>query len=76
MLEFGFPLFFGASIGRVFDVFAQLIGRKFPISHIRVRKFMASSVYSSAVRDTGFVPPFTLSEAFTKTVEYEFKIPK
>lgn len=70
------PAFFGALIGRVFDVFAQLIGKKFPISHIRVEKFMASSVYSTAVRDTGFVPPFALSEAFTKTVEYEFKTPK
>ena len=66
------PGFLGVSIGLGFDLLAWLIRRPLPISSIRVKKFMATTQFSSAVSATGFEAPYTLAEGLQKTLRYEF----
>ena len=66
------PGFLGVTIGFGFDLVAWLIRRPLPISSIRVKKFMATTQFSSASLKTGFEAPYTLSEALDKTLRYEF----
>lgn len=62
----------GVAIGLGFDLLAWLIRRPLPISSIRVKKFMATTQFSSAVPATGFAAPYTLAEGLEKTLRYEF----
>jgi nucleoside-diphosphate-sugar epimerase len=71
-IRFKLPFAVGFFIARGFDLAASLTGRKFAISSIRVKKFCANSIYSTAIDDTGFVPPVPLEQALEKTVKYEF----
>jgi nucleoside-diphosphate-sugar epimerase len=66
------PFWAGLAGGTAFDMVAAVTGRRFPISAVRVRKFCANSVYETAVRRTGFVPPVPLHEALQRTVRHEF----
>lgn len=66
------PYWLGLLIGKIFDIVAFIVNRKFPVSAIRVKKFCANSVYESAIDKTGFVGPVPLIEAIGKTVRYEF----
>ena len=66
------PYWLGLLIGKIFDVAAFILNRKFPISAIRVKKFCANSVYESGIEKTGFVPPVGLMDGIEKTVKYEF----
>ena len=66
------PKLVGLMVGYAADVVAEL-GVKLPISSVRVKKFCASSEFSSAKADLdGFVPPFTLQEGLERTLEAEF----
>ena len=66
------PKFIGLMAGYTADVFAKL-GVKLPISSIRVKKFCASSEFSSAKDQLeGFEAPFTLQEGLDRTLEAEF----
>ena len=67
-----FPGFLGILIGRGFDFLAYLVKRPLPISSIRVKKFMATTQFSSAVSETGFKAPYTLAAGLEKTLRYEF----
>jgi nucleoside-diphosphate-sugar epimerase len=71
-IRFRLPFFLGYAIGRCFDFAAVVSGKRFSISAIRVKKFCANSVYSSAVESTGFKPPVSLEEALAKTIRHEF----
>jgi nucleoside-diphosphate-sugar epimerase len=66
------PFSVGYLIGKGFDFFAALTGKRFAISSIRVKKFCANSVYNTAIEQTGFVPPVPLEQALAQTVRYEF----
>lgn len=66
------PAFIGILIGKGFDVLAWLMRRPMPVSSIRVKKFMATTQFSSAVQETGFEAPYTLAEGLEKTLQYEF----
>lgn len=66
------PFFVGVLIGFGFDLISNLLGKKFEISAIRVKKFCANSVYESAAESTGFRPPVPLAEAIERTVSFEF----
>ena len=66
------PGFLGVAIGVSFDLLAWLIRRPLPISSIRVKKFMATTQFSSAVPETGYEAPYTLEEGLEKTLRYEF----
>ena len=71
-INFRVPFFIGLCIGYCFDIAAQLSGKKFSISAIRIKKFCANSVYESAIESTGFIPPVQLMEAINRTIKYEF----
>lgn len=66
------PRSFGFAMGLGFDLVAFLTRRSFPVSSIRVKKFMATTQFSSAVPETGFKAPYTLAEGLEKTLRYEF----
>jgi nucleoside-diphosphate-sugar epimerase len=71
-IGFRLPYAAGILIGKCFDLVAALIGKRFAISTIRVKKFCANSVYNTAIDQTGFVPPVPLEKALEQTVRYEF----
>ncbi len=59
--------------GYLMDVLARLTGRKFPISAIRVRKFCESTQFrADRVPQSGFIPPYSLSEGLARTLQNEF----
>lgn len=66
------PAFLGVFVGVGFDMLAWLARRPLPISSIRVKKFMSTTQFSSAVPATGFEAPYTLAEGLEKTLRYEF----
>jgi GlcNAc-P-P-Und epimerase len=70
--HFRLPYWLGFSIGKGFDLFAYITGKRLSISSIRVKKFCANSVYSTALERTGFIPPVPLDQALERTVKHEF----
>jgi nucleoside-diphosphate-sugar epimerase len=71
-IKFRLPYQVGLFIGKGFDLAAKMMGKKLPISAIRVKKFCSNSVYESAIHTSGFIPPFSMPEAIERTVKYEF----
>lgn len=71
-IKFRLPYQVGLLIGRGFDMAAKVMGKKLPVSAIRVKKFCSNSVYVSAIDTTGFTPPFSMLEAVERTIKYEF----
>ncbi len=71
-IKFRLPYRLGLLIGKVFDLVAKVLGKKLPISAIRVKKFCSNSVYESAIDNTKFIPPFSMLEAVERTIKYEF----
>ena len=66
------PKFIGLMAGYTADILAKL-GIKLPISSIRVKKFCASSEFTSAKHELdGFEAPFSLQEGLDRTLEAEF----
>ena len=66
------PGWLGVTIGYCFDVLAALIQRKLPVSSIRVKKFMATTAFSTSVAKKGFEPSCSLEEGLERTLRYEF----
>ena len=66
------PVSLGLLVGALFDGLSALTGRTYPISKIRVKKFTADSKFSSDARRSGFQAPYTIKEAFIKTIEHDF----
>tara|TARA_B100001250_G_scaffold67191_1_gene53732 strand:- start:6733 stop:7710 length:978 start_codon:yes stop_codon:yes gene_type:complete len=66
------PAFLGIALGSLADVVAKVIGKNLPVSSIRVKKFIATTQFSSSVSKTGFVPPVSLEEGLARTIRYEF----
>jgi nucleoside-diphosphate-sugar epimerase len=70
---FTIPFIIGSIGGKAFDILSLLSGKKFPISSIRIKKFCASTIFSSdRMLSTGFQPPDTIEEGLKKTILYEF----
>jgi nucleoside-diphosphate-sugar epimerase len=66
------PGLFGMIIGYFADVVAKVTGKTFPLSSIRIKKFMGTTQFSSSVSETDFSPPVTLEEGLVRTLQYEF----
>jgi nucleoside-diphosphate-sugar epimerase len=63
----------GLAAGAALDVVARLTGRTFPISRVRVEKFVAeTTVDTSALKRCGFTPPHTIEEGLVRTLHAEF----
>ena len=72
-----FPYWMGMAGGYCFDLLAKITGKKLPISSVRVKKFCATTEFdSSKMLSTGFVPPYSLEEGLTRTMEFEFIHPR
>lgn len=72
-----FPYWMGMMGGYCFDVLAFVTRKKLAISSVRVKKFCATTQFDSTKAMTsGFVPPYTLKEGLSRTLEFEFVHPK
>jgi nucleoside-diphosphate-sugar epimerase len=57
----------------VLDAVARATGRTFPISAVRIRKFCESTQFrAERALQSGFSPPFSLSEGLDRTIQSEF----
>ena len=66
------PGFLALLIGYFFDAIAAVTNRTFPVSSVRVKKFLRTTQFKSSIAATGFIAPVSLEEGLAKTVYYEF----
>ena len=67
------PYALGSAGGAAADVLSILLRREFPISAVRVKKFCATTQFSSSrIASSGFRPPVALREGLERTIAYEF----
>ena len=66
------PKFVGIGIGYLADGITKITGKSLPVSSIRVKKFLGTTQFGSAVHKTGFVAPVKLEDAIERTLRYEF----
>lgn len=66
------PAFVGIAIGWLFDICSVVLRRPLAISSLRVKKFMATTQFSTAIENTNFIAPFDLVDGLKKTLQYEF----
>jgi len=67
------PHVLGLLGGYFFDFISLLIGKKLPISSIRVKKFAQNTCFTSnKLKDLYFEAPVSLEEGLDRTIEYEF----
>jgi nucleoside-diphosphate-sugar epimerase len=60
--------------GHVLDAIASFSGRSFSISAIRVRKFCENTQFvSNRVAQSGFTPPYSLSDGLSLVIRSEFR---
>jgi nucleoside-diphosphate-sugar epimerase len=70
------PRWLGLSAGVVADIAARMSGKSLPISTIRIRKFTATTTFTSTATDlSDFSPPVTLLDGLSMTLEREFLAP-
>lgn len=66
------PVFLGYFIGFIADIVSLVLRKTLPISSIRVKKFISSTLFDSSVEAAGFIPPVKLKEGLERTLRYEF----
>ena len=66
------PGWLGVLAGYGFDMLAAVTGKKLPVSSIRVKKFMGTTAFSTAISETGFSPSCSLEEGIERTLRHEF----
>ncbi|MCW2481598.1 NAD-dependent epimerase/dehydratase family protein [Candidatus Symbiopectobacterium sp. NZEC135] len=67
------PYFLGMFGGYAFDLIKSITGKKYAVSSVRVKKFCATTQFDSTkIKETEFVPPYSLVEGLRKTLTYEF----
>ena len=67
------PLPVGMAAGHALDLVARFTRRTFPISAIRIHKFVSdTTVNTDRLTATGYTPRYSLSEGIRRTVEAEF----
>lgn len=71
-IKFRLPFRVGYTIGLGLDIVAQLTGRRFAVSSIRIKKFVSNTVFNTSVDKLDFVAPVPIGEALEKTVRHEF----
>jgi hypothetical protein len=70
---FHWPYCLGYCGGLCFDILAKIIGKKFSVSSIRVKKFCANTMFEGVyIKKTKFTAPMTLTEGLERTINYEF----
>lgn len=66
------PAFLGVLIGYFFDFLSKVFKLSLPVSSIRVKKFMGTTLFSSRIKQLDFNAPFQLEEGLRRTLKYEF----
>ena len=67
------PLFVGLSGGYIFDLLALVTGKKFPVSAVRVRKFLANTqIGTKRLEELGWEPAFTLKDGLSRMIAHDF----
>lgn len=66
------PAVVGYILGYIADAAAFVSGKNLPISSIRVRKFLGTTQFSTAVASSGFKAPVSLEQGMRDTLVYEF----
>jgi nucleoside-diphosphate-sugar epimerase len=70
------PYWIGIVLGFAADALAKGTGRNFPVSSIRVKKFVSSTEFRSAKNELdGFKPPYSLEDGIGRTLRSEFIAP-
>ncbi|MCK4753246.1 MAG: NAD(P)-dependent oxidoreductase [Planctomycetes bacterium] len=73
--ELRIPYGIGLLGGLAFDLLANISGKSFSISSIRIKKFCADTTIStSRLLETDFKPPCTLKQALEQTIKTEFSV--
>lgn len=71
--SFRLPYWFGLVVGYFFDFLSFVLGKRFSISSVRVKKFCATTQYdSSKILSTGFFPKYSLVDGLERTLFFEF----
>ena len=68
-----FPKSLAYLLGYIADFIRLVFRIELPISSIRIKKFLNSSLFGSSVKDTGFSPPVKIKDALKATIKAEFK---
>ncbi len=67
------PYALGLAGGYVFDLLSLITGKKFAVSSIRIKKFVAdTAINTDRLQNSGFKPPYSFEEGLKRTIEYEF----
>ena len=67
------PYFIGVLGGFSFDLLRIITRKSYSVSAVRVKKFCATTQFdSNKMLNSGFKPPFTLSQGLDKTLSFEF----
>ena len=66
------PAFVGIGLGYLADLVSKISGKHFAVSSIRVKKFLATTQFSSSILETEFKAPVSLQDGINKTLNYEF----
>jgi nucleoside-diphosphate-sugar epimerase len=67
------PRWLGMLGGYGIDICSIISGKKFAVSAVRIKKFCATTQFdSSRAFNTGFIPPFTLTQGLHNTIMFEF----
>ena len=69
---FKMPAFIALFVGLLADILAKITGKSFPISRIRIKKFMATTHFNTAIDYKSFQAPVSLNEGLERTLRYEF----
>lgn len=72
IIKIKIPYLIGIMAGYCFDLLSFLTRKKLPISSVRVKKFCATTQFNSDKAHKIFNPPYKISEALKRTIEYEF----
>jgi nucleoside-diphosphate-sugar epimerase len=72
-IQWKMPYPLGLAAGYFFDLLARAMGRTYPISSIRIKKFVADTrVSSEKLKETGFVAPYSLAEGLERMIASDF----
>ena len=67
------PYPIGLLAGYAFDLMARITGKTYPVSSIRIKKFVADTkVSAEKLKETGFVAPYSLAEGLERMIASEF----
>lgn len=69
------PIWLIYPMAAVLDLIAAILHKSFPVSRVRVHKFLSNSQFSTArLMAAGFQPGFDLKDALNRTIKSEFDV--